>query len=175
MRVRFRQDYRGHLTDENYYLSGAEADFPPGVAEALAAAGRAEIVEDDMAWTANRRLFWTADQSRVVEEGDPEASTLFRATGQSISENDMQRYNISREKAHPGPTENKLAGPPGANKSGDDLAATSGLGDDRRLLALLAAHGITRKSQVQALSDEELRAIDGIGPAMLRKLREATA
>lgn len=125
-----------------------------------------------MAWTANRRLYWTADQSRVVEEGDPEAALLYRANGQSISDNEMAQYGIAREETdviYPA-SETKIARVQAQDP--DDLGATAGLGDDKRLLVRLAERGITRKSQVAAMSDDDLRAIDGIGPAALRKLRE---
>lgn len=125
-----------------------------------------------MAWTANRRLYWTADQSRVVEEGDPEAALLYRAKGQSISDNELAQYGIAREEGavlHPA-SENKIARITAQDK--DDLGATAGLGDDKRLLIRLAERGITRKSQVAAMTDDDLRAIDGVGPATLRKLRE---
>lgn len=133
-----------------------------------------------MAWTADRRLYWTADKARVVEEGDPDGAFLYRGKGQSISENEMMQYNIDRNKAAQPGGENKLGGPPAENKvarvqaeDADDLAASAGLGDDQRLLVLLAEQGVTRKSQVRGMSDEELDALDGVGPATLRKLREA--
>lgn len=45
MRVRFLVDYRGHLTDEQFYVAGDEVEFPDEVAEQLIADGRAEVVE----------------------------------------------------------------------------------------------------------------------------------
>lgn len=45
-KVRFLQDYRGHLSGENFYPAGSLAEFAEAAALALAAAGRAEIVED---------------------------------------------------------------------------------------------------------------------------------
>lgn len=44
MKIRFLQDYRGWLTDEQFYARGDEVDDLP-LAEQLIAAGRAELVE----------------------------------------------------------------------------------------------------------------------------------
>ena len=44
--VRFLTDYRGELTAERYYEAGESADFPAGVASALAAAGRVKLTEE---------------------------------------------------------------------------------------------------------------------------------
>lgn len=120
--VRFLQDYRGVLTDEAFFTSGSVASFNDKTAKALAIAGRAEIIEEeDMAWKANRSLYWTKDQRRVVEEGDPEAAMLYRGKGQSISDNDLEKYGIEREvkpaKAAAGPTENKAANPASKSKA----------------------------------------------------------
>lgn len=43
-KVKFTQDYRGHLTDENYYTAGTVASFAEGPAAALVEAGRAVAV-----------------------------------------------------------------------------------------------------------------------------------
>jgi hypothetical protein len=42
--VQFTQDYRGHLTNENYYTAGTVAFFAEGAAAALVEAGRAVVV-----------------------------------------------------------------------------------------------------------------------------------
>ena len=42
--VQFTQDYRGHLTNENYYTAGTVASFAEGPAAALVEAGRAVVV-----------------------------------------------------------------------------------------------------------------------------------
>lgn len=44
MNVRFLVDYRGKLTDEQFFEAGSVADLPNG--DALVEAGRAEPVED---------------------------------------------------------------------------------------------------------------------------------
>lgn len=124
-----------------------------------------------MAWTANRRLYWTADKERVVEEGDPEAAFLFRAKGQSISENEMNRYRI-RRKAGAGPIENKLGQPPEADKGGLNASLFETF-EDQRIVDDLAGAGLTTVGAVQAASDEDLLAIDGIGPKTLEAIRGA--
>ena len=45
---------------------------------------------------ADRRLWLTADRSRVVEEGDPAAATLFCSAGRAIATADAERLNISQ-------------------------------------------------------------------------------
>ncbi len=44
---------------------------------------------------ADRRLWLTADKSRVVEEGDVAAATLLVATGQGLLPADLERFGIS--------------------------------------------------------------------------------
>ncbi len=45
VKVRFLVDYRGILTKEQYFTAGAEVEFPEGIAEALVAEERAELVK----------------------------------------------------------------------------------------------------------------------------------
>ncbi len=49
------------------------------------------------AMTADRRLWLTADGSRVVEDGDPEAASLFAAPGRPISADDVERFGLSEQ------------------------------------------------------------------------------
>lgn len=68
---------------------------------------------------ADRRLYLTADKSRVVEEGDPEAAFLFTTPGKTISDADVERYGLAPKKAKPPveePAEEKQAAPK-ANKA----------------------------------------------------------
>ncbi len=44
MRVQFLVDYRGKLTQENYYTAGAVVEFDAGTAQALVDEGRAEML-----------------------------------------------------------------------------------------------------------------------------------
>lgn len=44
---------------------------------------------------ADRRLFLTADKSRVVEEGDAGAAYLFATPGSPITQEDIDRYGLS--------------------------------------------------------------------------------
>jgi hypothetical protein len=45
MQVRFLVDYRGHLTNEQFYVAGDVVEFADEIAEQLIADGRAEAVE----------------------------------------------------------------------------------------------------------------------------------
>ena len=61
-----------------------------------------------------RRLWLTADKSRLVEEGDPDAATLFCGPRDGISEADAERFGIKaapplEDKAVKAPPEDKAA------------------------------------------------------------------
>lgn len=49
MQIQLLADYRGVLTDEQYYLAGlyADGDMPETYAKALVRAGRALVIEPD--------------------------------------------------------------------------------------------------------------------------------
>jgi hypothetical protein len=70
---------------------------------------------------AERRLFLTADQERVVEEGDPAAAFLFAAPGDDISDEDAEKYGLNAPapkaptKEAPKPEDKQAAAP--ANKA----------------------------------------------------------
>lgn len=49
--------------------------------------------------TAGRRLYLSHDRTRLVEEGDPDAATLYAAPGDEISAEDMQRFGVTEAKA----------------------------------------------------------------------------
>ena len=71
---------------------------------------------------ADQRLFLTADEKRVVPEGDPDAAFLFAAEGSEISDADAEKFGLSpAAKAEPegkqaAAADNKQAAPP-ANKA----------------------------------------------------------
>ncbi|MBA3945923.1 MAG: hypothetical protein H0X37_15325 [Herpetosiphonaceae bacterium] len=48
MRVRFLVDFRGVLTNEQFFLAGTEAEFDVETAKVLVAEGRAELVDQDV-------------------------------------------------------------------------------------------------------------------------------
>lgn len=52
---------------------------------------------------AHRRLYLTADKTRVVEEGSPDAAWLFAVPGTEIAGADVARYGLAPvpEKAQP--------------------------------------------------------------------------
>lgn len=66
---------------------------------------------------AERRLYLTADESEVVEEGDARAAFLFVTPGKEISDADVERYGLKApKKAAEKPAEEKQASA-AANKS----------------------------------------------------------
>lgn len=67
---------------------------------------------------ADRRLFLTADKTRVVEEGDAEAAYLFATPGSPIALEDATRYGLLApvvEEAEPATAE---ASPPEKRTAG---------------------------------------------------------
>ncbi len=42
--------------------------------------------------TVDRRLYLNADRTKVVEEGDPKAASLFAAAGREVLKADLKRY-----------------------------------------------------------------------------------
>jgi hypothetical protein len=67
-----------------------------------------------MPYTADKRLYLTADD-KVVEEGDPNAATLLVGVGGQLSDEDAQRYGLV--KAEKPATEEKAVTEPRANKA----------------------------------------------------------
>lgn len=47
-KVKFLGDFRGKLTNENYYLAGSTVEFSDGVASQLVAEGRAAYVVEEV-------------------------------------------------------------------------------------------------------------------------------
>lgn len=50
-------------------------------------------------YTADRRLWLTADQSRVVEDGDPEAAFQLISPGQQMPEARARKYGLIKQEA----------------------------------------------------------------------------
>jgi enoyl-CoA hydratase/carnithine racemase len=48
---------------------------------------------------AETRYYLTADRSRLVAEGDPDADTLYAAEGATISAADAKKYGLVQEEA----------------------------------------------------------------------------
>lgn len=48
---------------------------------------------------ADRRYWLTADGQRLVEDGDPDARSLFAAEGDEISAEDVKRFGLKAPKA----------------------------------------------------------------------------
>lgn len=49
-------------------------------------------------FVADRRLWLTADQSRVVEDADPDAAFLLAAKGDEINAETVERYGLGPKK-----------------------------------------------------------------------------
>jgi predicted flap endonuclease-1-like 5' DNA nuclease len=69
------------------------------------------------------------------------------------------------------PDKAKLPLTPTLYLAGSDLEP---LGIPPRLVELLRRHGITTQAQLAAIDDEELLALDGIGPATVELIRKLT-
>lgn len=56
-------------------------------------------------WKSDRRLYTTADRSRVVDEDDPEAAILLAAEGMEIQDAEAERLGLTgKHKGEPEPT-----------------------------------------------------------------------
>ena len=68
-----------------------------------------------------RRMYLTADESRAVPDGDPEAATLLCAAGGEVSRATAVRYGLldepEPEKSEPEPEPEVKAGAKPANKA----------------------------------------------------------
>ena len=72
---------------------------------------------------ADRRLWQTADRSRLVEDGDPEAAFLFCTPGDEVAEEEAKRYGLT--KAAP-PLEDKAVKAPPGDKAAEPEPGTPG-------------------------------------------------
>lgn len=64
---------------------------------------------------SDRRLYLTADEKRVVEEGDPEAAFLLVGAGGELPSAVAEQYGLIGKKARNAP-ENKAVEGPGEDK-----------------------------------------------------------
>jgi hypothetical protein len=60
-----------------------------------------------MPYTSDRRLFTTADRSRVVEEDDPEAAFLLVGEGGELDDATAERYGLNKPAKAKGSQSNK--------------------------------------------------------------------
>jgi DNA uptake protein ComE-like DNA-binding protein len=112
-------------------------------------------------YISSRRVY--LDKSgNVVEANDPGKLTLLVAAGGSLSREDAERYGL-------------LKGQPAQASQSEDapLGASDGFGEDFPAYAALNEAGYTKRSELAALSDDDLTAIKGIGPATAEKIRAA--
>lgn len=73
-------------------------------------------------YKADKRLYLTADRSRVVEEGDPEAASLLAAEGQEILDAEAERLGLTgtaKSKAEPVVVHSTAADPPKEEESAE--------------------------------------------------------
>ena len=54
----------------------------------------AEALIPGKSWVSDRRLYWTANKERVVEEGSGAAAFLFACVGGLVSAEDVLKYDI---------------------------------------------------------------------------------
>jgi hypothetical protein len=66
---------------------------------------------------ADRRLYLTADRSRIVEHDDPEAAILFAAEGTVIEQADAERYGLLAQPVAPVDTAAPPSDPPAAPRT----------------------------------------------------------
>lgn len=131
-----------------------------------------------MAYTLTEKLWYTADHSRVVPDGDPEAAFLLGPAGHIISDEEAARLGLKgkpapKNKAKAAP-ENKggvtfepeTKGSEGASSGDDDT-----LPEDFPAVDLLAKNGITTRARLAAV--EDLESLEGIGETWAERIREA--
>lgn len=68
-----------------------------------------------MPFTSDRRIWLTADKSKVVEDGDPAAAFLLVGEGGQLSDEEAEQYGLT-EKAKPAQPNKAKA--PAENKAG---------------------------------------------------------
>jgi hypothetical protein len=76
-----------------------------------------------MGWQADRRLYATADGSRLVEQDDPEAGVLFVAEGDMVDDGAMRRYGLDDKGKLKATKNRKAAGEPVPSVSPDATPA----------------------------------------------------
>ncbi len=66
--------------------------------------------------TVDKRLYYTADKARVVEEGDPEAAFLYATPGQDVPADEYRRLTRKAEAAEPAVVYSSVAPPEDADQ-----------------------------------------------------------
>lgn len=86
------------------------------------------LLESNERWVeARERLWLTADRSRVVADGDPEAAFLLAAPGQRIPIEDAERYGLVKPKK--AAAAKKVAKPPEGAAAGEASVGDGGPGE----------------------------------------------
>lgn len=129
-----------------------------------------------MAHILTEKLWYTADKSAVVPDGDPRAAFLLGCAGLDIPDAEAERLGLKGAT----PPANKAMTPP-ANKGGFSFAPevkesegglVSGdeLPDDFPAVELLRGAGLATYTAVRAA---DVTKVKGIGKAMARQISEA--
>lgn len=67
--------------------------------------------------TVDRRLYLTADESELVEEGDPRAAFLWAGEGTEVSDEDAERVGYKPPRKSAAPAEDKAVSAPAEDKA----------------------------------------------------------
>ncbi len=63
------------------------------------------------------RLWLNADKTKVVKDGDPDAAFLFVVEGDTVSDEDAERYGLNKKSARAESDEGEKARPEPSNKA----------------------------------------------------------
>lgn len=114
-----------------------------------------------MPFELTRKLWYTADHERVVEDGDPEAAFLLGTPGKRIPDEEAERLGLTNVKA-PAAVDPwivaLLDGVPGLTQSA---------------AAALVGAGFATLTDLGRASDYELSAINGVGDKTIEAVRAA--
>lgn len=130
-----------------------------------------------MAYTLTEKLWYTADRSRVVPDGDPEAAFLLGPAGHLITDEEAIRLGLvkgkpaPKNKAKPAPANKGVTFEPETKGSEGESSGGDELPEDFPAADLLAKNGITTRAELAAV--EDLESLEGIGETWAERIREA--
>ena len=73
---------------------------------------------------SGRRLYVNADRSKIVDEGDPEASFLLAGEGATLTAEDVDKYELTEESVAAPPPAEEPAEEPVPEENAEKPAAT---------------------------------------------------